>query len=141
MRRVVLMAAAGVLALGAVSPGAQAQHCGPVFMFSGVKAGPVRGPGLNPGATCTLRDENVNTNHFVPGATYLSVATTATPVGSTGTLVIDDRASITLTFTYSASSRRWNSQDVDLAGGRAATATVQSVTGVTVSVTYRAVGS
>lgn len=120
-------------------PAARAEHCRPVFMFSGVKAGPVRSPALNPGATCVMRDENIDTNVFVPGANFVVVATTMTPVNATGSLVLDDRPPVTLTFTYSPSARRWSSQDVMLDGARRATATVQSVTGVTVSVTYRAV--
>lgn len=140
-RLLALVAAAAMAAAGGFAgvPDATADHCGPVFVFSGVRVGPVRGPASNPGATCATRDENVDTNILNPGANYLVVGTTVTPVSGTGTLVIDDRPPITLAFTYAPASRRWNSQDVDLAGGGVATAAVQSVTGVTVSVTYRAV--
>lgn len=131
-------------------PEAEANHCGPVFVFSGHHAGTTFGPATNPGAGgCVLRDENVNTNYLVPGATFVSVGTTLTPPGApaspvpvgtvveAGDLVVDDRAPVPLTLTWSGT--RWNSQRVALDGGTVVTASVPSVTGVTVTNTYRAV--
>ncbi|HLG01073.1 MAG TPA: hypothetical protein VI916_11405 [Acidimicrobiia bacterium] len=135
-------AAATAIAMGSAPllPHAQANHCGPIFMFSGHHAEGNFGPSANAGAGgCTLRDENVNTNFLLPGATFVSVGTTVTPVNGTGFVTIDGGAPVPLTWTWSASSVRWNSQRVFLNGGTVVTASVQSVTGVTVSNTYRAV--
>lgn len=143
--------AVGALILGAPSlPPAHADHCGPVFVFSGHHAGTTFGPAANAGAGgCVLRDDNVNTNYLLPGATVFSVGTTVTPVGApaspvavgtivnAGDVVIDDGPPIPLTLTWSGT--RWNSQRITLDGGTVVTASVPSVTGVTVSNTYRAV--
>ena len=144
--------AAAAVAMGAAPllPRAQAGHCGPIFVFSGHHVGETFGQAANAGAGgCALRDENVNTNYLLPGATFVSVGTTVTPPGApaspvpvgavvtAGQVVIDDRPPVALTLTWSGT--RWNSQRIVLDGGTVVTASVPSVTGVTVSNTYRAV--
>lgn len=144
--------AVAAIATGAAPslPKAQAGHCGPVFVFSGHHAGTTFGPSANPGAGgCVLRDENVNTNYLLPGATFISVGTTVTPPGApaspvpvgtvvtAGQVVIDDGAPVALTLTWSGT--RWNSQRVVLGGGTVVSVSVPSVTGATATNTYRAV--
>lgn len=164
LRRSVATIAVAVMLAGLGASGAQADHCRPMIMFSGVTAGGQAGPKTNPGVGgCLLvnhEDENLNTNHFVPGANSMSVGLTADPAAGvnpdgtrkagaiqTGTVTIThaDPAGVetaeTFPLSLTWSGTRWNSQSFDMPGRLVrATAEVLTQPGVLVTVTYRSVG-
>lgn len=161
VRRIVATTGLAVMLAGLGSYEAQADHCGPMLMFSGVTAsGPAAGPKVNPGVTCITDDENVP-NYFAPGANSLSVGITADPAAAlnpdgsrktgavqTGSVTItyldpvtstEGQQTIPLTLTWSGT--RWNSPSFTMPGPLVrATAEVLTQPGVLVSVTYRALG-
>ncbi len=137
-RRIALGAAGLALALNA-SPAtlsaARADHCQSVLIFSGIQTA-AASPSLNPGAGgCLNDDEATNTNVLFPGATFLSVGSLPTPVEA---WVDVDGVVTPLTMTLAADGSRWNSQKVGLNNAKVATATVKTVTGLTITTTYTA---
>ncbi|MGQ0433467.1 MAG: hypothetical protein ACT452_13780 [Microthrixaceae bacterium] len=163
VRRIVAATGLAVMLSGLGSYQAQADHCTPMLMFSGVTVTPAAaGPKLNPGASsCITDDENVNPNYFTPGANSLSVGITADPAAAldpdgsrkagaveTGWVTItyldpvtstEGQQTIPLSLTWSGT--RWNSPSFTMPGPLVrATAEVLTQPGVVVSVTYRALG-
>lgn len=162
LRRIVAATGLAMMLASLGSYQAQAEHCGPMLMFSGVAAGPAAGPRLNPGASsCTTNDENVNPNYFTPGANSMSVGITADPAAglnadgtrkvgpvNTGSVTItyadpvtgtEGQQTSSLSFTWSGT--RWNSTSFTMPGPLVrATAEVLTQPGVLVTVTYRAIG-
>jgi hypothetical protein len=151
------------LAAGLTGPGAEADHCTPIIMFSGHTAGEAAGPKLNPGSGGCLfvnhEDENIDTNYFVPGANSVSVGLRADPkgvdrpaVGETATVTAGeievtylDANQQEVTFTEAMdltwSGTRWNSQSFTVDGVLLrVTATVLTQPDIEVSNTYRAIG-
>ena len=130
-----------LVALGllfAVAPGAaRADHCKPLYVFSGADT-PAGFQGTNPGAGgCVYVGSDVDTNYLVPGSTHIRVGTTATPEGEA--VVLLDGREVVLNFTAPAApGGRWNSQVVAIEGAREVTAVVPTATGVVLEVTYRA---
>ncbi len=156
MRHRFALAAAGIGLAAVASPytpmSAQAHHCQALLIFSGYQvaapttppppspvpappATPSASPNANPGAVgCLNDDEALNTNLLAPGANFLSVGSYPTPTAES---YIDVDGVVTpLTFTLAADGSRWNSQRISLNQAKVATATVKTITGLTVSVTY-----
>lgn len=137
--RAALAAAAAGLALSAApyAP-AKAHHCQAILIFSGVYNEEAKqGQTINLGAGgCANDDEGLNTNVLTPGSNVLRIGSSPTPVE--GTVDIDGVVT-PLVFTWNAGSSRWDSQRVPSLGAQRATATVKTITGYTVSVTYTAV--
>lgn len=164
-RRIAVVAGLAALLASLVTGVAQAEHCRPIIMFSGVTAGGQAGPKVNPGVGgCPLvnyEDENLNTNYFAPGANSMSIGVTADPAAGVNTdgtrkTGVVQTGSVTITYadltggnverteplSLTWSGTRWNSQSFNLPGTLvAATAEVLTQPGVTVSVTYRSIGT
>lgn len=136
LRRSLLALAAGAAltaGLGGGTP-AQANHCGPVLIFSSTKGGPA----LNAGAGgCVLDDEDAGTNYLFPLADSISVGSTATPTGP-ATVDIDGTVVTVPLAKATATSTRWDSPKIAVNNPRVVTASVPTATGVTVTVTYYA---
>jgi hypothetical protein len=151
------------LAAGLAGPGAEADHCTPIIMFSGHTAGEAAGPKLNPGSGGCLfvnhEDENINTNYLLPGANSVSIGLRGDPEGverpaadETATVTAGeveityaDAAGEEVTFTEAMeltwNVTRWNSQSFTVTGVLLrVTATVVTQPGIEVSNTYRAIG-
>lgn len=136
--RAALAATGLALAMNAApTTGAQADHCQPILIFSGVYAEAAnRGQVLNPGAAgCLNDDEATNLNLLVPGATGLRVGSFPTPVEA---WVDVDGVITPLKMELNSAGTRWDSQYVPILNPQRATATVKTITGFTVTVTYTA---
>lgn len=141
LRKLVLVAAAGILVTTAAPEGARADHCGAnIFVVSGVGQPDAFGQraGFNAGSVGCQFDaftHGPNTAYFTPGATHAWVITAAATGGQpTGTF-----GTVTLNFSLNDIRGRWESAPVSLAGiasGTAVTATVTAPIGWTSSVTY-----
>lgn len=136
-RRVGSAVAALALMFVLAPGGARADHCKPLFVFSGANT-PAGFQGTNPGAGgCAYVGSDIDSNYLVPGSTHARVGTTATPVD--GAVAVLDGVEVPLTFTApAAAGGRWNSQVIDLNGAREVKAIVPTATGVTLEVLYRA---
>lgn len=135
--RAALAAAGMALAITAVpTPGARADHCQAVIILSGYYVQDVGGQTLNPnGAGCINDDEGLNLNLLMPGSNVLRVGSFGTPVEG---WVDVDGVVTPLVFTFNTTGQRYDSQRVPSLGAKQATATVKTITGFTVSVTYTA---